>query len=126
MIKLLFYHGPGDLVGKIIRLVTRGPYSHVELQFSDGCRFFSSGHGPYQGVRMICDRKIYDQYWDTILLPTTWEQEKTAEEFIFHLIGLPFDLRGMVSFLVPVLDRHRRAAYCSSVILEVLQQSLHI
>jgi len=70
----------------MIRLVTRGPYSHVELQFTDGCRFFSSGHGLYQGVHMICDRKKYDECWVQVLLPATEEQERAAEKFIFHLI----------------------------------------
>ena len=45
--RLVFYRGPGDLVTKTIRLVTHGPYSHVELQFSTGKRFFASGHGEY-------------------------------------------------------------------------------
>ena len=123
--KLFFYYGPGDAVTKIIRLVTHGPYSHVELQFTDGCRFFSSGHGLYTGSHMICDRKIYDHYWDEILLPATEEAEKRAKGFIFDLIGLRFDWRGMVEFLIPVSIR-RKPRYCSSIIMDVLQQSLHM
>jgi hypothetical protein len=126
MMKLIFYYGPGNLVTKIIRLLTHGPYSHVELQFTDGCRFFSSGHGLHTGGHMICDRKVYDQYWDQVLIPATYEQEKAAERFIFHLIGFPFDWRGMIGFLIPFFDRRRKAKYCSSIILEVLQQSLHM
>jgi hypothetical protein len=126
MIKLVFYYGPGDMVTKIIRLLTHGPYSHVELQFTDGCRFFASGHGLYTGAHMICDRKIYDHYWDRVLIPATYEQEKAAEKFIFHLIGIPFDWRGMIGFLLPFFDRRRKAKYCSSIVLDVLQQSLHM
>jgi len=126
MMKLMFYYGPGDLVTKIIRLVTRGPYSHVELQFTDGCRFFASGHGIFTGTHMICDRKIYGTNWDEILIPATWEQEKAVERFTFHLIGFPFDWRGMISFLLPFFDRRREAKYCSSIVLDVLQHGLHM
>ncbi|MGA3239271.1 MAG: hypothetical protein ABSG03_23600 [Bryobacteraceae bacterium] len=126
MMKLVFYYGPGDMVSKIIRLLTHGPYSHVELQFTDGCRFFASGHGIYTGTHMICDRKVYAPNWDQVLIPATEEQEEAAERYIFHLIGFPFDFRGMVGFLLPFIDRRRKAKYCSSIVLDVLQQSLHM
>jgi hypothetical protein len=38
MMRLLFYWGRGDLVTKLSRLLTHGPCSHVELQFTDGTR----------------------------------------------------------------------------------------
>ena len=57
--RLVFYRGPGDLITRIIRLLTYGPYSHVELQFTNGDRFFSSGHGEYQGVHIVGDSKVY-------------------------------------------------------------------
>jgi hypothetical protein len=126
MMKLVFYYGPGDLVSKIIRLLTHGPYSHVELQFTDGCRFFASGHGIYTGTHLICDRKVYSPNWDQVLIPATEEQEEAAERYIFHLVGFPFDFRGMIGFLVPFFDRRRKAKYCSSIVLDVLQQSLHM
>jgi hypothetical protein len=126
MMKLMFYYGPGNLVTKIIRLLTHGPYSHVELQFTDGCRFFSSGHGIYKGSHVVCDHKIYDHWWDRILIPATQKQEDVAEEFAFLLIGFPFDWRGLVSFLLPLIDRRRRAKYCSAIVLEVLQSTLHM
>jgi hypothetical protein len=113
-------------VTKIIRLLTDGPYSHVELQFTDGCRFFSSGHGIYTGSHVVCDHKIYDHWWDRILIPATQKQENVAEGFAFHLIGFPFDWRGLISFLLPFIDRRRKAKYCSAIVLEVLQGSLHM
>ena len=124
--RLVFYRGPGDLVTKIIHLLTGGPYSHVELQFSDGCRFFSSGHGIFQGSHIICDHRVYDHWWDAIWLSATKEQEDGAEAFAFHLIGIPFDWRGMVSFLIPFFDCRRNSAFCSSIVLDVLQRSLHM
>jgi len=126
MMKLVFYWGPGDLVTKVIRLLTAGPYSHVELQFSDGNRFFSSGHGLLQGSHMVRDHKIYDKWWDTVFLRSTRKQEADAERFAFCLIGLPFDWRGMISFLVPYFKRDHHGQYCSSLVLEILQKALHL
>jgi hypothetical protein len=125
--RLMFYSGPGDLVTKIIRMVTKGPYSHVELQFTNGWRFFSSGHGLYLGVHMHHDHKVYDECWEPVEIPATQEEEDAALRFAFQYIGLPFDWRGMFGFLLPFLDHHRRKAkYCSSVILDVLQNSLQM
>lgn len=126
MVKLVFFWGPGDVVSRIIRVLTRGPYSHVELQFTDGSRMFASGHGQFTGAHMICDRKIYDQYWDRILIPATQAQETAAERYAFQLIGFPFDMRGMIGFLLPFLDRPSKPKYCSAVILDVLQQGFHM
>jgi hypothetical protein len=126
MMKLLFYYGPGDWVTKAIRFLTHGPYSHVELQFTDGCRFFASGHGKYTGTHLICDRKVYDSDWDQVLIPATEEQEAAAERYIFNLVGYPFDFRGMIGFMIPFLDYRRKAKYCSAIVLDVLQRALHM
>ena len=124
--KLVFYWGPGDLVTKVIRMLTRGPYSHVELQFTDGTRFFSSGHGLLQGSHMVRDHRVYDHWWDTVFLRSTVKQEAAAERFAFLLVGFPFDWKGLISFLVPYFKRNRRGKYCSSLVLEILQKSLHL
>jgi hypothetical protein len=125
MMKLMFYRGPGNIVTKIIRAYTRGPYSHVELQFTNGTRFFTSGHGVFQGAHMVRDHRMYGPLWDAILIPTTQEQEDAAQRFAFALIGIPFDLRGLFRFLVPGRSR-RKGKYCSAVILDVLQKSLRM
>jgi hypothetical protein len=49
-----------------------------------------------------------------------------AERFAFLLIGFPFDWRGLLSFLLPLIDRRRKAKYCSAIVLEVLQSTLHM
>jgi hypothetical protein len=125
MMKLKFYRGPGDMVTKIIRVLTNGPYSHVEVQFSNGHRFFASGHGVFQGAHMIRDHRVYGATWDTILIPATQEQEDAAQRFAFSMIGIPFDFRGMCRFMLPG-NSHRRGKYCSAVILDVLQKGLHM
>ena len=123
--KLMFYHGPGDLVTRTIRMLTYGPYSHVELQFSSGRRFFSSGHGEYVGSHMIRDHKVYPAFWDEFLIDATDEQEQAAQQFAFGLIGIPFDWPGLLLFLLPWHSR-RKQKFCSAIVLEVLQRSLHM
>ena len=124
--KLVFYSGPGDCVTKIIRLVTHGPYSHVELQFANGCRFFASGHGEYTGSHVVCDHRIYGKWWDEIEIPATRKQERDALRFAFTLVGFPFGWHGLLSFLSPCIDRRREAKYCSSIILDLLQKKMHL
>jgi hypothetical protein len=125
MMKLMFYRGPGDLVTRLIRLLTQGPYSHVELQFTGGRRFFTSGHGIFVGAHMLRDHKIYGPLWDTILIPATQEQEYAAQRVAFGLIGLPFDMRAMIRFMLP-WSPMRKGRYCSGVVLDVLQRGLHM
>jgi hypothetical protein len=125
MMKLMFYRGPGNIVTKIIRASTFGPYSHVELQFSNGRRFFTSGHGVFQGAHMVRDHRLYGPLWDAILIPVTQEQEDATQRVAFALIGLPFDFRGLFRFLLPGRPR-RKGKYCSALILDVLQNGLHM
>jgi hypothetical protein len=98
----------------------------VELHFRDGSRFFSSGHGIYQGSHFLYDDKVYSRFWETISIPATKEEEKAVQRCALSRIGMPFDWRGMFGFLLPYFDRRRRAKYCSSIILDVLQSSLNM
>ncbi|MGA3242277.1 MAG: hypothetical protein ABSG03_39005 [Bryobacteraceae bacterium] len=125
MMRLVFYRGPGDLITRIIRLLTNGPYSHVELQFTNGNRFFSSGHGEFQGVHIVGDKKAYGPLWDSIVIPATQEQERAAEQFTSHLAGRPFDMKCMVEFVLPWRSCPK-PGYCSAIILDVLQNGLHM
>ena len=126
MMKLAFYFGPGDMVTKIIRAITDGPYSHVELQFSDGTRFFSSGHGLLTGSHMERDHKQYDRWWDFVWLRSSIKQEQRAERFAFLLVGLPFDWKSLFSYFIPGFKRDHQGGYCSSLVLTILQKSLHL
>jgi hypothetical protein len=125
MMKLMFYRGPGSIITRTIRRLTNGPYSHVELQFSNGRRFFASGHGVLQGSDLIRDHRVYDASWDTVFIPATQEQEKSAQRYAFGLIGIPFDMRGMIRFMFPG-GSHHKFRYCSAVVMDVLQSGLHM
>ena len=141
MMRLMFFHGPGDWITRTIRLITAGPYSHVELVFSNGYRFFSSGKGLYQGVHLRCDSPAYEGCWRVVYLPASPEQEQRIQAYAHTFTGAPFDWHGVLYFLLPFCDRRnggaiplpaerrsgdrrRPGAYCSSVVLEVLQRAL--
>ncbi len=118
--RLAFYRGPGDWITRTIRLLTRGPYSHVELVFSDGARFSASGRVP-SGVRF--EHEPHGAGWDFLLLPASPEQERVARVFCQVLAGSPFKWRGLYRFLCPWLgDGPNSDWYCSELTLWVLQR----
>ena len=118
--RIAFYRGPGDWITRIIRVLTRGPYSHVELVFSDGRRFSASGRKP-AGVRFSSEP--HSEGWDFINLPVTAEQERAARTFAAVLEGSPFKWRGLFRFIAPFLgDGPNSHWYCSELVLWILQR----
>jgi hypothetical protein len=113
------------LLTKIIRVLTNGPYSHVELQFTQWPRVLCFWSRRIRRAQLIRDHKVYNPSWDPILIPATQEQEDSAQRFAFGLVGIPFDFRGLFRFLFPGRSR-RRGRYCSALILDVLQNGLHM
>jgi hypothetical protein len=81
--------------------------------------------GEYQGVKIVDDKKVYGPFWDSIIIPATEEQERSAEQFTSHLVGQPFDWKCMIQFVIP-WNSCRDPKYCSAIILEVLQHGLHM
>lgn len=118
--RLAFYRGPGDWITRVIRIVTRGPYSHVELVFSDGLRFGASGRRP-AGVRL--NSEPYGDGWDFIPLPIEASEERIARMFATLLAGSPFKWRGLFRFIAPFLgDGPNSHWYCSELVLWTLQR----
>lgn len=100
-------------------MLTNGPYSHVELVFSDGRCFSASGH---DGVARW---KVQDlsTAWDFVSIPgVTVEQETTAAAFVDPLHGTRFDYMAIYSFVLPFLPDDPARWYCSELCLVVLQQ----
>ena len=50
----------------------------MELYFTDGCRFFSSGHSKYQGVHMVDDENVYGPRSDRDVVSVIQVQERAA------------------------------------------------
>lgn len=118
--KLAFYKGPGDWITKAIRVLTRGPYSHVELVFTDGVRFAASGRMP-KGVHFRYTP--HGEGWDYIAIAASPDQERVARTFASVLVGSPFKWKGVFRFLCPLLgDGPNSHWYCSELILWMLQR----
>jgi hypothetical protein len=91
MIKLAFYKGwRGDWIDKLISIWTMGPYSHVELIFSDGMSFSSSIRDDGTRFKNI----IYDDKWDIIELNFPFDEIK-MREFCESQNDKPYDLLGV-------------------------------
>ncbi len=117
-ILLAFYKGPGDWITKAIRAITRGPYSHVELLFSNGYGFSSSGQD--RGVRskrIVPDPAKYD----VVPLYITPAQERLLQAWCQNQLGRKFDWVGMLRYLLPFIPSNPNRWYCSAICITALQ-----
>lgn len=110
--RIAFYKGthPGipGIYNRAVRLRGRGPYSHVEIQFSDGLSASSSFMD--KGVRFKQIEYSQD-HWDFIDLPPEWEAYarlwfKTNE-------GKSYDLMGNVFLAVGFFGDSYTKFFCS-------------
>lgn len=107
-----FYRGtrPGlqGLYSRAVRVIERGPYSHCEIEFSDGwCGSASLIDG---GVRL--KRIEFDAaHWDFLDLPPVLEMH-ARDWFEFHS-GEPYDLPGNLRFVLPWIADSERGWFCS-------------
>lgn len=122
MIHLAFYRGPGNIITHLIRLITFGPFSHVELVFSDGTTFEISGHGPNSGVHF--HKKEYTtKDWVFFGISLREQEEGKLRSYCHKFIGERFSFMGLWAFLFPFLDSDKYL-YCSRGIVMAFQESL--
>ena len=110
--QIAFYKGthsgvPG-LYNRLVRWWTKGPYSHVELVFSDGlCASSSHMDG---GVRF----KWIDldpERWDVYELPAYLEP--AARRWFEVHKGAGYDLLGNLHFVIPAVGHSKERYFCS-------------
>lgn len=118
--KVAFYKGNmagwNGFYDRLIRFWTRGPYSHVELIFSDNVSASSSL--PDGGVRF--KRIDYDlDKWDIFELSDRFDEQAARKWFNDHEFA-QYDLMGILHFvLFPILGSKRRW-FCSEAVLAAL------
>lgn len=117
-----FYKGtrPGlqGIYSRAVRLIDCGPYSHVELVFSDGL----SASASYidGGVRFKdVDYSKHPDHWDFMTLPD--ELEDCARDWFERNLGAPYDLMGNVRFVVPLLPDSETGFFCSEAMAAALK-----
>jgi len=105
----------------VIRIWTRGKYSHVELVFSDGM-YFSSQEG--EGVRFKAI-PIDPEHWDYLPLAILPAKEAEIRAECEDWVGAKYDWRGIAfSFLpIPIGWQHFDRWFCSEICAAMLQRA---
>ena len=116
--KLAFYKAKGDWKDKLIRLWTKGPYSHVEIIDEDGYMYSSSPRD--KGVRKKAHEFNPDK-WDYVEVEIN---PGLLKNFFEETKGEHYDLAGILGFVIPVKDRTNRW-FCSEWCSNVLKISGH-
>lgn len=122
MITLAFYKARGTWVDRLIRAVTRGSYSHVELIIGpvrpDGFRQSVSASGRDGGVRM--KSIMFDPAkWDLIDAPVG--DYARAVQFCVNQCSQPYDYLG--ALLAPFLwarTENKGRWFCSELVAAAL------
>jgi hypothetical protein len=116
---LAFYKAPGTVFDKLIRLVTRSPYSHVELVLGnagDGT-FVCGSSSPRDGGVRIKTMSLPADRWD--LAPIAGDAATALHWFEQHR-GEPYDWLGVLRFVLPWVGQSPRAWFCSEACLAAL------
>lgn len=103
--KLAFYHGPrkgirDKLISIVVKAVTRGPFDHVELIFSDGRTGTSSLD--LGGVSIVHDKQHDPAHW--VIVPVAGNEYAAWLWFVEHR-GQRFDVWTVFAFLWTWLHR---------------------
>lgn len=107
MILFAFYKGKGSWLDQIIRLWTRGKYSHVEVIFQENGRlkWYSAGTEYPYSVRAKY-ANIDPNKWDIIEVPISEDKEAFAHNIAKSMIGHGYDWSGVFFSMVLRLNFH--------------------
>lgn len=121
--KVAFFKGPGTILDKLIRRVTRSPYSHCELLFSDGLlseNGWMFGAMPGEGTRFK-QATLKPAEWIFVDLPVTRPQELLALYFCRAENKCGYDYPGVFRYLLPLFTESKEKWFCSEVCTAALQ-----
>lgn len=110
-----FYKGtrPGlqALYSHAVRIVDHGPYSHCEIEFSDGM----SGSASWTDGGVRLKRIDYKpEHWDFLWLPD--HLEPYARSWFECNAGVRYDLRGNLRFVLPLVPQDPNGWFCSEAL----------
>lgn len=114
-IQLWFYKAEGNFYDKLIRLVNRTKYSHVELCIDGYCYSSSPRDG---GVR----RKLisFGQHWDAIELEVTEEHKQAMLKLFEREHGKAYDWLGAIKTTIRFFPNHKDKWFCSELCAQAL------
>lgn len=117
--KFAFYKGTHSgikgLYNILVRLWTRGKYSHVEVVFSDGIcgsASFIDGGVRYKRIDFDPDK------WDFLEIPGEWEP--VARRYFDDHNGAGYDIMGNVHFLIGFVRDSNSRKFCSEAAAEAI------
>ena len=117
--KLAFHKGDAVL-SRIIEYGTHGPYSHVELVFSDGLSF--SARAELNPAVNIITPDFSDQLWDFIEIPAKYP-EQPARAWAELQKGKGYDWAADFAFPMPWIKDDTHKLMCASSCTLALQQA---
>jgi len=107
--------GLAGIYNYLVRTRGRGPYSHVELIFSDGVAAsssFSDGGVRFKQIAFEPGK------WDVIDLPAEWEG--AARAWFVKNEGMPYDTMGNVFLALGFFSESNDKAFCSEAVAAAL------
>lgn len=118
--RIAFYKGEGNIFDRLIRIWTKGKYSHCELVFSDG--IFCSSDPRSNGVRykfIECD----ETKWDFAEILADIFDENIVRRWCNRKVGKKYDWLGIVlSQILPIGMNDPNRYFCSEFCTDALQQ----
>ena len=125
---LAAYHDtrPGipGLYNRAVRVVGRGPYSHVELVFAERDavergELVESWSASWMDGGVRCKPIAFNQsHWHFYELP--WADAAQARAWFLAHEGEPYDLAGNIRFVLPFISDSRSGWFCSEAIAAAL------
>lgn len=114
MMKIAFFKGTktglAGVYNKGVRWIEDGSYSHCEIIFSNGLSASSSYMDGGIRVKYI-DYNRHPEDWDIVEVP--WADERYALQYFKERIGLPYNLRGNLRFLLGFIRGNSKGEFCS-------------
>lgn len=111
-----FYRAHGDWQDRIVRTVTRSPYSHAELLggplLDRKARCVSASRRDGNKVRVKCIM-FQPGHWDFLTVPI--DGRECWRRAIRH-VGAPYDVIGAVLTVTPIATNRRGLWFCSELL----------
>lgn len=107
--RLALYKASGGLADKLVRLVTRSKYSHVELVIGGACFSSSIQDGGVRGKHI----NIWSGSWDVVDIGG---DEAAAKAWFEARNGQDYDWLGVFRFILPFLPHRSGKWFCSEAV----------
>ena len=119
--EILFYRGPEDLAGTLIRRWTRSPYSHCEIHFGRGdCFGAKAGEGCRYRSLGETERR---QWWTPVPIILLHNEEGRIRRFCADEEGCGYDYWGaLFAAGLGTNWQSRSRWFCSELCVAALQQ----